>query len=149
MAFIVTQALEMMKTHVVKTSPDSTLAEAVDLMDLYQVDGLPVVDAEGRLCGMLTEHDVCQALLPLGVLPDQDGKALERLRAASAQGSAHVRDYMNAAAISVLETQEIHEAALLLLRHGLKRLPVLDTEGRVVGTLNRIDLWQALFEGNL
>jgi len=57
------QALELMKTHVVKTTPDATLSEAVDLMDLYQVSGLPVVDGEGRLVGMLTEQDVIRAAM--------------------------------------------------------------------------------------
>ena len=43
------QVMEVMKTHVVKTSPEATLSQAVDLMDLYQVNCLPVVEEDGRL----------------------------------------------------------------------------------------------------
>src|SRR5260221_12958353 len=52
------QVRELMKTHVVKTTPDAPLAEAVDLMDIYQVNSLPVVDTEGRLVGILSEEDI-------------------------------------------------------------------------------------------
>src|SRR6185437_13743482 len=58
------QAQELMRVHIVKARPEDTLREAVDLMDLYQVTGLPVVDATGQLIGMLTERDVMRALLP-------------------------------------------------------------------------------------
>ena len=39
-------------------------------------------------------------------------------------------------------------AVRLLILHRLKRLPVLDSLGRVIGTLNRIDVLQAIFEGS-
>jgi CBS domain-containing protein len=134
------QALEIMKTHVVKTTPDATLGEAVDLMDLYQVSGLPVVDAEGNLCGMLTEQDVLQAMQeesqhPLGLNP-----LAERFR---------VADYMTSPPVSVTENCDVLLAARLMLTQGLKRLPVTTDTGKVIGTLNRIDILQAIFEGNL
>ena len=146
------QALELMKTHVVKTTPEASLSEAVDLMDIYQVNGLPVVDSEGRLCGMITEHDILSALLPKGgkTMPDSPSECvpLASLLNASA-GDSPVGSWMTRPAIFIEEKADITEAALLLLRHGLKRLPVVSTDGQVIGTLNRIDVFQAFFEGNL
>jgi CBS domain-containing protein len=134
------QALEIMKTHVVKTTSDATLGEAVDLMDLYQVSGLPVVDADGRLCGMLTERDVLRAMQgeqnhPLGLNPLAESFA--------------VADFMTTPPVSVSEHDAVLTAAQLMLERGLKRLPVTTEEGKVIGTLNRIDVLQAVFEGNL
>jgi CBS domain-containing protein len=151
------QALELMKTHVVKTTPEATLSEAIDLMDLYQVNGLPVVDGEGRLCGMLTEQDVLRALLSAGVVRSlQEGAetGVEFLCAAErslavAVGGYRVRDWMTQPAISVSETEEVRLAARLMLARHLKRLPVITEEGKVVGVLNRMDVCQALFEGML
>jgi CBS domain-containing protein len=149
------QALELMKTHVVKTTPEATLSEAIDLMDLYQVNGLPVVDGKGCLCGMLTEQDVIRALLPqnaaqaLRERPDDGGETLkmEEFGLVAEAGGYCVRDWMTQPAICVPETAEVRMAARLMLSRHLKRLPVITTEGKVIGVLNRIDVCQALFEG--
>lgn len=140
------QALEIMKTHVVKTKPDATLSDAVDLMDLYQVTGLPVIDEAGRLCGMLTERDVVRALEMDSRQPEALAHGKQRAPDAA---SWRVRDYMTQPAVSVTEDTDVREAAELLLARGLKRLPVTTADGQVVGVLNRIDVCQALFEGLL
>jgi CBS domain-containing protein len=146
------QALELMKSHIVKIIPDATLGEAVDLMDLYQVSGLPVVDEAGVLVGMLTEHDVIRALLPEGRLEaverrEGDTEALvTRLHRIQ---ELRVGDYMTAPAISVTETTDLLDAAALMLSRRLKRLPVTGEGGQVVGVLSRIDVCQAILEGNL
>ncbi len=126
------QVLEIMKTHVAKATGTATLAEAVDLLDLYQTTGLPIVNASGNLEGMLTEHDVLRAMRALS------GAVASR---------QPVRDWMTAPAISVSENEDVVTAARLLKTLGLKRLPVTTEAGKVVGVLNRIDLLQAIFEG--
>lgn len=126
------QVLEIMKTHVVKTTPEATLAEAADLLDLYQTTGVPVVDADGLLQGMLTESDIVRALHSLP---------------AAVAGRETVRAWMTTPALSVSENTDVTVAATLLIRSGRKRLPVVTDVGRVVGVLNRIDLIQAAFEG--
>ena len=134
------QALEIMKTHVVKTTPAATLSEAVDLMDLYQVSGLPVVDACGLLCGVLTERDVLRAM---------EGASEHPLGLDALAANRTVADFMTVPPLSVSENTDVLQAASLMLREGVKRLPVTTAEGKVIGTLNRIDLLQAIFEGNL
>lgn len=130
------QALEIMKTHVVKTTPDASLAEAVDLMDLYQVHGLPVVDGTGKLCGMLTEHDIWEALQQAGNFESASMSLPSRL----------VGDIMTRPAIAVVENENLAVAVALMTDNRLKRLPVITKEGTVIGTLNRIDIIQAILE---
>jgi CBS domain-containing protein len=148
--YVVMQVVELMKTHVVKTTPDATLGEAVDLMDLYQVSSLPVVDTEGVLCGMLSESDVMRALLdsasPLKAF--SEAQVTQALRAGDAR-LHRIADYMTQPAIHISEHADIREAARILLTCGLKRLPVTDEHNRVVGALNRIDVVQAVFEDTL
>lgn len=146
------QVLELMKTHVVKIAPDASLSEAIDLMDLYQATGLPVVDAEGRLCGVLSDGDIFRALKfrSLDSAAGTDPVALQSaLRSLASVGEQSVCQYMAQPAVSVVENTPILEAAHLLIRHNLKRLPVTSVEGQVVGMLNRIDVCQAIFEGIL
>lgn len=138
------QALELMKTHVVKTTPDSTIGEAVDLMDLYQVNGLPVVDGEGVLCGILTEHDVVHAVRSQNAQNNDCQTPEVSLPHADA---LPVRRFMSTPVQCVMEHDDAQVAARLLLEGSAKRLPVVDQQGRVVGMLDRVDVLQALFEG--
>jgi CBS domain-containing protein len=144
------EALTLMKTHVVTTTTDASLSQALDLMDLYQVNGLPVLDAGGRLCGMLTEQDVVRALTAAadgaGVPPPSLGD-LARISAGVAQ--APVGSHMTAPPVAVAEATPLRDAAAMMLAHRLKRVPVTSPNGKVVGVLNRVDILQALFEGNL
>jgi len=125
------QVLEIMKTHVVKTTGEATLAQAADLLDLYQTTGLPVVDADGSVRGMLTEADIVRATRTSGV----------------GAGSQQVQDWMTTPAICIGENEAVADAARMLLARRLKRLPVITETGKLVGVLNRIDLIQAVFEG--
>ena len=53
-----------MRAHVVTTTMGARLHDVVDLMDLYQVRCIPVLDSEKRLVGVVTERDVADLLLP-------------------------------------------------------------------------------------
>jgi CBS domain-containing protein len=144
------EALGLMKTHVVTTTVDASISQALDLMDLYQVSGLPVLDTGGRLCGMLTEHDVVHAL---AATAEEAGIAPVRLtdlaRVCGGVARARVGSHMSTPAVAVTEATLVGEAADVMLAHRLKRLPVVSPCGAVVGILNRVDVLQALFEGNL
>jgi CBS domain-containing protein len=149
---VIMKVLELMKTHVIKTSPEATMRDAVDMMDLYQISGLPVVDAEGQLVGVVTEYDVIQALLPhfteaaLSTAGDssmEDFRTLvERVR------NKPVADAMTSPAVAVDENTDVLEAASLMLTRRIKRLPVT-SEGRLIGIISRIDICQAILEGQM
>ena len=123
-----------MKTHVQKIGPEATLAQAVDLMDLYQTPALPVVDAEDRLVGMITERDIAEIVLRVGSM---------------GATSLTVEKIMSRPAIAVKEDMDVTDATRLMSEKRLKRLPVVTADGEVVGMLNRVDVLQALFEGSI
>ncbi len=148
---VVMQVLELMKTHVTTTRPESTLGEAVDLMDLYQVPCLPVVDATKRLCGILMDDDVLRAMTEEAQGAAEAGAAMSEAdlnRALAANHAAHllVQDFMLRPAISISEHCDARQAARLLLTHAVECLPVTDDLERVVGTVSRVDIIQAVFE---
>jgi len=160
------KALELMKTHVVKTSPGATLEQAVDLMDLYRVNVLPVIGADERLCGILAESDISRAVIThRGELDSSGSEPAERrtcpeircptltsLKAAAAAGRYLVSDYMSAAGRTVMESQDVADTVPMLFSNQIEpnaRVFVLDGLSRVVGTIDRIDLYQAVFEGAL
>ena len=145
------KVLELMKTHVIKTSPDATMRDAVDMMDLYQISGLPVVDVDGRLVGVVTEHDVIHSLLPNAspavvtsgsALPADIHELVERVK------NLPVSEAMTTPAVSIDECADVLEAATLMLSNRIKRLPVT-SEGKLVGIISRIDVCQAVLEGHI
>lgn len=152
------RTLELMKTHVVKTQVGATLNQAVDLMDLYQVSELPVVNEAGVLCGMISEADIFRFLLLSNfhkqiadsetAIADTESDGPKGGAKAELAANRPISDIMTSPAISVSEDMDASVAVRLLILHRLKRLPVLDSLGRVIGTLNRIDVLQAIFEGS-
>ena len=132
------KVLELMKVHVIKAGADATLGDAVDMMDLYQITTLPVVDEQDRLIGVISESDIVRSVLPPFLnsavdVPDR---------------SADVASRMSASVVSVDEGADVIEAARIMLERDLKRLPVT-SEGKLVGTIGRIDICQAILEGQL
>ena len=121
--------------------------DAMRAMLERKVSGLPVVDDDNRLVGMLTEGDFLRRA--------ESGTQRERPRwlelllspgkLAAEYTHSHagrVSDLMSSNVISVDAEATLHEAVALLQRHRIKRLPVL-AQGRLVGILSRADLMRA------
>ena len=146
------QARQLMKTHVVKTSPDASLAEAVDLMDIYQVNSMPVVDTEGKLCGFLSEQEIVCAASVLMEPPHisvQSMGATDRTKLSDTIANTPVANVMQLDVVSIFEDDSVAESLRNFFVNDFTRIPVLSLDGHVVGTLNRIDIVQAMFEKTL
>ena len=143
------QARELMKTHVVKTTPTASIAEAVDLMDIYQINSLPVVDSQGRLCGLIAEQDICRAVYGAWASPNHAALSdtAVRLPAISPTvASTPVEWVMQRAVVSVAEDADVATTMRAFFVNDYTRIPVIRADGGVIGTLNRVDILQAIFE---
>jgi CBS domain-containing protein len=143
-----------MRGYLVKASPDMSAREALDMFDLYQTPALPVVDDEGRLIGVVSERDLMDRLAPARWRQDEaSGDAAETAESAASIRDSFaaicVRDCMTAPAVAVEQTADIEEAGRIVAERGIKRLPVIDEQGRLVGMLTRGDILQAIVEGDI
>ena len=134
------KAGEVMTTGAATIRPDSTLTDAARLMVEHQISGLPVVDAQDRLVGVITENDF--------LWPQQEPRlvgllAEGRARVASELNSRRVQDIMTRDPITISAETPLEEAVELMKRHGIRRLPVV-ANGKVVGILSRSNLLLAL-----
>lgn len=133
---------DIMTSEVVTVHPGATLKQAAQLLVEHRIAGLPVVDAEGRLLGVLSESDFlfkeqgdpeARPSPPSGAPPVADRRRLE----------AHVvGEAMTAPPRTIGPEKPVAAAARLMLGEGVNRLPVVE-DGRLVGIVTRGDLVRA------
>ncbi|MFB7272493.1 CBS domain-containing protein [Streptomyces sp. NPDC056244] len=130
---------DVMTHAVVSVSPEAGFKEIVDTMERWNISALPVLANDGRVIGVVSEAD----LLPKEEFRDADpGRAeqmrrLDDLRKAGAVTAAEV---MTAPAVTVREDATLAQAARTMAQKTLKRLPVVDSSGRLDGIVSRCDL---------
>jgi CBS domain-containing protein len=142
------KAREIMTMEVVSVSPDAFILEAVRLMLQNRVSGLPVVDRQGILVGVVTEGDFLRR--------PETGTKRKRARwieffmspgqAAEEYAQTHgrkVADVMTSSPITITEDTRLDDIVSLMEQSSVKRLPVLQ-QGRVVGIVSRANLLHAL-----
>lgn len=134
---------DLMTTDVVTVTPETPLRDAAALLAEKKISGLPVVDARGRVVGVLSEADiVAKAGGParerrlLGWLLESDVDLADKIAART------VGDAMSAPAVTIDAERRIHEAAKVMAAEGINRLPVVDGE-RLVGIITRADVVRA------
>lgn len=134
----------LMTREVVTVGPETSLRDAAALMAERRISGLPVVDPDGAVVGVLSEADiVIKAGGPkraghrlLGWLLEPDFEAEEKITAQT------VGEAMSAPAVTIEQGRPVHEAARLLAAEGINRLPVV-RDGRLVGIITRADVVRA------
>ncbi|MFE6748563.1 CBS domain-containing protein [Kitasatospora purpeofusca] len=127
-----------MTSPVVRVMPETGFREIVALLAEYDITGVPVVDDDGRPLGIVSEADL---LLTLAAQEDQ-GSLIPPPGAARTgpDGSVTAADLMSGPVVCITPSTSVVAAARLMGRHGVKRLPVLDEDGRVFAMVSRGDL---------
>ena len=143
------QASEVMTHAVIVISADASVQEAASKMLQHHVSGLPVADVSGTLVGMVTEGDLLRRI----------ESGTERRRAhwlevplgpgRMAQEYVHthgrkVAEVMTSNIYSVGPETPLNEVVDLMERRHVKRVPVLDSKGQLVGIVSRANLLRGL-----
>ena len=147
------QARDIMTTSVVTTRPDTSIRELAELLSKRQFSGLPVVDANGRLLGIVSEGDLIHHSAIGG---DSKGKWwLERLADPDAIARAYSRthgqtagDVMVRHVATISDEADLQQVAATLDTQGIKRIPVI-RDGHLVGIITRSDLVRVLAHADL
>ncbi|CAB4881178.1 unannotated protein [freshwater metagenome] len=147
---------EIMDRQPATVTPEDTVETVVHRMHEHQLPGLPVVDADGRLLGIVTESDlllydeqedldppphleIMGGIIYLGSVKHWE----ERVRKSIA-GSAG--ELMTADPVTATPEMTAHDAGRLIAAHKHNRLPVVDGQGALVGVVTRVDVLEALLE---
>jgi CBS domain-containing protein len=112
-------------------TPDATLVNAAQTLWDHDCGALPVLDSEGRPVGMITDRDICMALARKNRFP----------------ADIRVREVMSPYPFVCRPSDEIEEALRTMARRRVRRLPVVDVSGCLVGIISVSDVAAGASEG--
>lgn len=141
-------AMKVMTRPVVTVPADATVWSAADILLGARISAAPVVDADGRMIGIVSEADLMNRP-ELGTVPGRSW--LQRLLADEAvlardytrSHSHRVTDVMTRDVVTAGERTDLKEIANLMQRRGIKRVPIV-RDGKVIGIVSRANLLQGL-----
>jgi len=150
------RAMDVMTTNVITVSPDTSVQALATLLSERGISGVPVVDADGRPIGIVSEGDLLHRV-ETGTDRRPERRTGRRRSwwldtIASDQDLARdyvkshgrtVRDIMTRDVVSVTDTTELADIAALLETNRIKRVPVV-RDGKLVGIVSRANLVRAL-----
>lgn len=137
---------DVMSREVHAVRPDTPLVTAVELLLDRVYRAVPVVDAEGRVVGILTDGDLLNRAGLLAVSAQRElteaelAQELHRLR----QAGQTVGEVMKPDPVTVTSDATIARAVEVMTARDIKRLPVVDADSKLVGMVSRVDVLRAL-----
>lgn len=142
------KAQDVMTRHVASVGPNDSLAKAVRVMLQQRISGLPVIEEDGRLVGVITEGDLLRRA-ETGT-QRQRPRWIEFFVGPGRLADEYVRSHsrkvgelMTADPVSVAEETPLEEIVTLMEKRRIKRLPVVHDD-KVVGIVSRANLLHAL-----
>ncbi|MEU1571222.1 CBS domain-containing protein [Streptomyces collinus] len=132
---------EVMTREVIQAHRQTTFKDLVRLLNRHRIGGLPVVDADDKVVGVISATDLVRG---------QADRADRRIRLPGLRRPVRVpadgapglvaAELMSSPAVTVHPEQLVPEAARVMERHHIERLPVVDEEDRLIGIATRRDL---------
>jgi CBS domain-containing protein len=119
------RSLDQVIRNAVTVTPGMTLLEARGVLLKYKVGRLPVIDANKRPVGIVTEKDFVRAIY------EHSGKSVEKVL---------VKDFMSKNLITVTRNDTIHKCAKLMRQNKVSSVLVLDDDGTLAGIVTKTDL---------
>lgn len=139
---------EIMTTDVVTVSPETSLQEAIQILAEREISGLPVVNSQGDLVGVISETDLTWQETGVDTPPyimfldsviylQNPAKHNEEVHKALGQT---VGDAMSDNPATVSASQQVREAARIMHDKKVRRLPVVDEQSKLVGMITQGDV---------
>jgi len=144
------RAHQIMTRQVITATVETSVADAARTLLEHHISGMPVLDAEGKLVGVVSQGDFMRRAeigtqrkrsrwLKLLLGPGEEAADFVRER------GRKVGEVMNAAPITVAEDATLEEVAAIMEKNDIKRVPVM-RDGKLVGIVTRTNLVQAVLD---
>jgi CBS domain-containing protein len=140
-----TRVRDVMTTAIKKVNLEKPLDEVARLLLSSTFTGLPVVDSENRPVGIISQSDlIYKAGMPmrLGLLAESERERVDAVL--KALGPRQASEVMTRPAVTIGQDKLVTEAVQLMLKKQVKRLPVVDDNGKMVGNISRVDVFHTI-----
>ena len=135
---------DIMTKDLTAVEKDIPVRELIFILNNAEMPNVPVVDEDGKLTGFISEKDLIRAALPgyfemlhsTSFIPDMNQLSRKLTQIADEP----IDKFIQTTVMSVTEDDDDLQAADLIIRKGVKNVPVVDADGRLVGRVRRIDL---------
>ena len=135
---------DIMTKDLTAVEKDIPVRELIFILNNAEMPNVPVVDEDGKLTGFVSEKDLIRAALPgyfemlhsTSFIPDMNQLSRKLTQIADEP----IDKFIQTTVMSVTEDDDDLQAADLIIRKGVKNVPVVDADGRLVGRVRRIDL---------
>lgn len=145
------KARDIMTREVITVYPETEVVQAARLLIDHHINGLPVIDQEGKLQGIICQSDLMaqQKKIPLpsffvlldGVIPMQSQQQIEK--EVERMAAVKVSGIMTPNPITVGPELSLEDIATLMVKKNIHTLPVVD-QGRLVGIIGKEDILRTL-----
>lgn len=149
------KARDIMSYPAISVNEDQTLQETIELLAEHRFSGVPVVNSAGKPIGIISDTDIIRYSHQVKVVPKTnlsgwispyaDVNDLVSMR--KGMDSLHrtrVGTVMTRKVYTVTEDAPANEIARLMNKRNINRIPVVDSEGRLVGVVTRADMVQCM-----
>ncbi|MGK7899897.1 MAG: CBS domain-containing protein [Hormoscilla sp.] len=139
---------DVMTRDPIVVQPETSLKQAIKIIADRHISGLPVVDGEGKLVGVISDSDLLWQetgveppayIMLLDSIIYLENPATYEKDLRKAMGLT-VKEVMSDRPITVKPDKPLREAAQMMQKHHIHRLPVLDDAGKLIGILTRGDI---------
>ena len=146
---------EVMTANPTTVSPETSLQEAIEILAEKKISGLPVVNENGQLVGVISETDLTWQATGVDAPPyimfldsviylQNPLKHNEEIHKALGQT---VKDAMSDRPATVKASQPVREAAKMMHEKKVRRLPVIDDDSKLVGIITQGDVIKMMAAG--
>ncbi|MCR1898866.1 CBS domain-containing protein [Irregularibacter muris] len=144
---------DIMIKDVITVKESDTVEKCAKLLSTHRLSGLPVLDEQGKVTGIITEGDLIKRAAKLkaptylqilgGIIYlDSPKDLMNEIKKTMGQLA---KDVMTEKVITINPDKKIEDAATILVHEKIKRLPVIDEKGNLVGIVSRRDIMNHLF----
>jgi CBS domain-containing protein len=143
-SFVIRTAGAVMARNLVTMTTNQTLAEAIETLQKHELRHVPIVDEENHLVGILSDRDILRNLPYLSrsliKASPKFREDLFRIEGSKAVLNQQIENVMTKKLWTIEPNCPLVEAALLLMKKKVGVLPVVDSEGRILGIISVVDL---------
>ncbi len=148
-------AKDIMSSPTISASKEQTVKEALDLLAKHSISGLPVVDENDKVVGIISDTDIIRFSQQKSIVPHTGSSfwispysEIEELASVRSGfellHKTQLENVMTKKVYSVTEDTPASDVAKLMNRRNINRIPVVNDDGKLVGIVTRADLIQCM-----